>query len=132
MASFWRKSIAVLQIVGGVAGVIAVTLEVAGKAASPNAIIRASALATLFVFAAFAGVMLWRDTPLGRVMSVIVQCVQLPKFLAGDIAFLVSYGLDLSVIGVRWPNASVLTFDFRLMGHYQLVNHPGRRDSASV
>lgn len=121
-----RKLIAVLEIVGGLAGALAVTIEVAGKPAAPGGLLRASGLTTLFLFTLFAGVMLWRDTRTGRVCSLLAQCFQLPKILAGDSAFLVSYGLDVSVLAISVPGNWGVTFDIRVFTYYQLVSGPAR------
>jgi hypothetical protein len=105
-----RRVIAGLEVIGGVCGTLTVGLEMARPGFPRAALGPAGVLIAVFLLSLFAGVMLWRDTRTGRVASVVVQLVQLPKILSAELSFMVSFGLDAGVMFVSGPIGKGVVF----------------------
>ena len=123
-----RKSIAVLEIVGGVCGLPSVLYRLTRQEFWLGNLALATVLVAIYLLAIFAGVMLWRDTRTGRVATIVAQLIQLPKLVTPGLTFMVSYGLDLSVLIVSSPGPSGygISFDLRAGAHHLfLVNTTG-------
>lgn len=130
-----RKLIAGLQVIGGVAGAVGVVHEVATNRHPFAGLVVAAAAATLFLFAVFAGVMLWRDTRTGRVASVVCQLVQLPKVVGVGGSFLISYALDVSAIAIvnpLDPNRWGVNVNVWGLGYYSFVGGNGKGIGVSL
>ncbi len=128
MPASLRKTIAALEIIGGVCGLPSVVFSLTRRAVRLGDLALAMVLVAVYLFAIFAGVMLWRDTRAGRVASVVAQLIQLPKVVIPGVAFMVSYGLDFSVLIVTsaGPTEYGISLDLRV-GAYPLflVNATG-------
>ena len=90
MSPHWRKAIAALEIVGGLVGGFVVVARL-GPQPTPAALAIGAAFFVVFLLAILAGVMLWRDTRLGRILSIVVQFAQLPKVWSVPFAFTVGF-----------------------------------------
>lgn len=120
-----RKLIAGLQVIGGTVGAATAAHEAVTKRLPLAGLVVAAAVTTAFLFAVFAGVMLWRDTRIGRVASVVCQLVQLPKVFGAGGAFVVSYACDVSGVILARPNGWGVTFDLRALSHFWFGPLPG-------
>ena len=131
----WLKAIAVLEIVGGVCGTASVAYFLILRAPTPGEIGLAAVLIGLYLFGLFAGVMLWRGTRVGRVTSIVAQLVQLPKVLSPALAFMMSYGLDFTVMALSNPGRGGHELSFNVWGpshHLVLVGAEGLRAGFGV
>lgn len=73
-----------------------------------------------------AGVLLWRDHRAGRMASIIVQAIQLPKLVSPLLIFLFSFGLDFYPYIQVEAGVSKVGVDFKLAAFYNLfLNRPG-------
>lgn len=93
----WLRFIAALEMAGGALGSGFVLWALLA-----NPLDGLTALIALFVLAAnalsfVAGVALWSGSRAGRVLSVIVQVIQLPKVVSVPVVFMFSFGLDVWV-----------------------------------
>ncbi len=119
----WRKTVAVLEVVGGVCGTATVAYLLTQRPHAPREVGLAAVLIAAYLLALYAGVMLWRDTWAGRVASVLAQLIQLPKVLSPKLAFMVSYGLDFAPMAVSSPGPAGygLVFDARVFSYPLLL-----------
>jgi hypothetical protein len=114
MTERWLKIISVVEIVGGVSGIIAAALEVLG---GPNG----SSAIFLLVFVAvnllslYAGVALWLGRSSGRIASIIVQALQLPKIVSPVVIYMISFGFDLYVYFVTGGGSTNAGFEIKLL-----------------
>ena len=116
MKPVWRKTIAVLEVIGGVCGSAAVAYQLTQRHHVPEELGLAAVLISIYLFAFFAGIMLWRDIRGGREASIVAQLFQLTKVLSPKLTFMVSYGLDFApmVLSSPGPSGYSLSFDLRL------------------
>ncbi len=82
MSKIWIRLIAILEIVGGVCGIAFVGWQFVTLPTHRHTLIFASIALVVYVFSFIAGIALWLERPFGRVASIIVQAIQLPKGLA--------------------------------------------------
>src|SRR5262245_59111051 len=85
VGSAWRKTIAVLEIIGGVTGLGSVAVVASQRQPVWPEVGLGAALLGIFSLSLVAGILLWRDTRTGRLASMIVQLIQLPKLLTGKL-----------------------------------------------
>lgn len=121
MSKFWIRLIAILEIIGGLSGVVFVALELI--AAPPNRatlILGAIALA-VYLLSLIAGITLWMERPFGRDASIIIQAIQIPKYTSQVLIFLFSFGFDAYVYGIVTSNAqTVFGVEFKFLAFYRL------------
>jgi heme/copper-type cytochrome/quinol oxidase subunit 1 len=128
MRPAWRKTIAALEVVGGVCGPLAIAFELARGRPGPDELARAAVLVAAYLLALAAGVLLWYGTRTGRVLSVVAQLVQLPKLMSPKLTFAVSYGLDFYPMAVSAPGPvgrRGLVFEVRVLAQYQFLADAG-------
>jgi hypothetical protein len=125
MSQLLRKTIAIPEIVGGVFGCLSVGFEFAQSDFRLIECVTAGFLGLCFLLALFAGVMLWRNRRIGRTTSIIAQFIQLPKIVSGELTFMLSYGLDASVLVMHVPNGMRIAFDVKVGAHYLLTSAHG-------
>jgi len=116
--------IAVLEIVGGVNGLATIFIQLINRRLETTSTNQALFLIAIHLLALFAGIMLWRDTRIGRVTSIVCQLIQLPKLLSPEFAFMVSFGIDFSWMFLSRPGRTEWLFDFHGPSYYLLMN-PG-------
>jgi hypothetical protein len=72
-----------------------------------------------------AGLLLWRDHRAGRMASIIVQVIQLPKVFSSVFSFLFSFGFDVYPYIVVARGVSRVDVGFQLFAFYNLyLNQP--------
>lgn len=98
MKTRWNKPIAILQILGGIVGILVSLVSLA--ALKPNFLIILIFLpfVSLYLLSIVAGVLLWRRHRLGIPLSVIVQVPQIISFSINKLAYLFISGLQIAFI----------------------------------
>ena len=112
------KVIAVQEIVGGAVAPFMFSfmlIELARAGFPVDKLAPSVVVISLYLLAIFAGVMLWRDRPIGYAASVVVQLAQLFKVATPQFAFIIGFGGDLAIVSVVHQDATgrqlrVLTF----------------------
>ena len=122
-----RRLISGLEVVGGVFGVFTFAKHLPGYRLDAYLLLLAPIVIGIFLMSLIAGVLLWRNHRAGRMASIIVQVIQLPKIVSPLLTFLFSFGLDcypyLQVNKGRVLHAGV---GFKLGAFYNLyLNNPG-------
>jgi hypothetical protein len=121
----WRQLIAVMEMTGGVFGLATIISRLIFQQLDPTSLNLVWLLIAIYMLALFAGIMLWRNTRVGRLMSIVSQIIQLPKLLSPEFAFMVSYGFDLSWMSLARADRTEWSFDFRAPSYYLLINNTG-------
>ncbi len=120
------RVISVLQIVGGLYGLIASCSGALANASRGAIAISVIIVAAVNLISLAAGVELWRGRPFGRWASIGVQALQLPKIISPAITFMISFGLDFWVYYYLQGARLTLGFEYRLLGFNQFfVNTQG-------
>jgi hypothetical protein len=141
MSPVWRKVVAAAQVVGGLAGLWSTALVMGQFPPGARERILLSFVITAYLVSLAAGVLLWRDTLAGWVLTAIVQLVQLPKVASVPLTFLFTSGVDVAFgVGAKPGPAATdralrldlracgAWLDFRLGASYQVhVNNPAFR-----
>ncbi len=121
MSKIWIRIISVLEIVGGLSGIAFVGWEIAAAPTDHHPLLIGAIALLVYVFSLVAGVTLWLERPFGRVASIVVQAIQLPKYTSQLIVFMFSFGLDVYVYGMLTTNAQpVFGFELKFLAYNQL------------
>src|SRR5436309_3080870 len=91
----WIKTIAVLEMVGGVVGVLFMVYVAMSSEFAVPVIFVGSFSSAIFVLSMLAGSWLWQGQRRGRTASIVIQCIQLPKVISGPLIFMFSFGFDV-------------------------------------
>ncbi|HEV3437742.1 MAG TPA: hypothetical protein VG122_10310 [Gemmata sp.] len=113
----WRELIAVMEIAGGISGLLGVIYQLILHRRDPASLNLVWLLIDIYLLALFAGFMLWRDTRVGRVASIVSQLIQLPKLLSPEFTFMVSYGFDFYWMSLTRPGRREWHFNFQLLSY---------------
>jgi len=126
MSKIWIRIISILEIVGGLSGIAFVVWEIVAVPTDRHPVVIVAIALAVYVFSFIAGIALWLERPFGRVASIVVQAIQLPKYFSQLIIFMFSFGLDAYVYGMLSPNAQpVFGFELKFLAFNQLfVNVP--------
>ena len=126
MSKIWIRIISFLEIVGGLSGIAFVVWEIVAAPPDRQPVAIGAIALAVYVFSFIAGIALWLERPFGRVASIVVQAIQLPKYISQLIIFMFSFGLDVYVYGMLTPNAQpVFGFELKFLAFNQLfVNVP--------
>lgn len=126
MSKIWIRIISILEIIGGLSGIAFVAWEIVAAPTDHNSLVIGAIALAVYVFSFIAGVALWLERPFGRVASIVVQAIQLPKYISQLIIFMFSFGLDVYVYGMLTTNAQpVFGFELKFPAFNQLfVNVP--------
>ena len=109
-----------LEMLGGVAGVGTVFWQILAAPDSDPAITLAPIPAALYGFSFVAGLLLWLGRPAGRVASMAVQVLQVPKLMSPQIAFIFSVGCDFWVHYLWRDEFSLVGFELKLLSFHQI------------
>ena len=121
MSKFWIRLIAILEIIGGLSGIVFVALELVAAPTDRQTLILASIAMAVYLFSLIAGITLWIGRPFSRVASIIIQAIQLPKYLSQLLIFMFSFGFDAYVYGILTSNAqAIFGFEFKFLAFNQL------------
>lgn len=121
-----RRLISGLEIIGGGFGLFILAKQLPGFRVDVYVLVLAPVAIGVFLMSLVAGVLLWLDHRAGRMASIIVQAIQLPKLVSPVLIFMFSFALDfypyVQVAGGD-PKVGV---DFKLSPFYNLyLNRPG-------
>jgi hypothetical protein len=116
----WRRLIAVLEIVGGAFGIVILAWELIASPADGYVLLLAPIAYGIYILSLVAGVLLWRDHRAGRMTSIIVQMIQLPKLVSPVLIFAFSFGFDLYPYVQFAEGFSKVGADLKIFAFYQL------------
>jgi hypothetical protein len=121
MSKIWIRIIAVLEIVGGVFGIGFVVWQfVAGQNDRLTLVFLSIAFA-VYILSLVAGVALLRDHRFGRVGSIVVQLIQLPKYSSQLLVFMFSFGFDAYFYFALTNTANaIMGFEFKFLAFNHL------------
>ena len=118
MSKFWILLIAILEIIGGIFGIAFVVLQIV---AGQTGLVFASVACAVYILSFAAGVALLRNRPFGRVGSIIVQSIQLPKYGSQLFVFMFSFGFDAYLYFALTNTANaIMGFEFKFLAFNQL------------
>lgn len=114
----WIKIISVLQIIGGVCGiVIGLVLTYLGRTSADIVAVVAFGINILSLV---AGIALWRGRKSGRTTSIIVQAIQLLKIISPPVIFNFSFGLDIWVHFLFFGGPTDVGLNYAILAHSAL------------
>jgi hypothetical protein len=91
---------------GGVFGTAFVAWQVFTIPINTLTLVLALITEAIYAFCLVAGIALWREHPFGRLASIVVQAIQLPKYFSQVLIFMFSFGFDAYVYGILTANGS--------------------------
>ncbi len=121
MPKLWIRLIAILEIIGGLSGVLfAVSQLLAARSGRQTLILSGIALA-IYILSLVAGITLLLERPFGRIASIVTQAIQLPKYVSQLLIFMFSFGFDAYLYGMFTNNAQpIFGFEFKFLAFNQL------------
>jgi|RhiMethySRZTD1v2_1073278.scaffolds.fasta_scaffold19612_4 hypothetical protein len=121
----WLRIIAGLEVAGGLSGIGLITWQVLIATETIHAPLAAVIAFGVYILSIVAGITLWQEQPFGRKTSIIIQMIQLPKFLSVPLTFFFSFGFDLYIYLVSIAEFSNLRINLKLGAYHQLyINLP--------
>jgi hypothetical protein len=116
----WRRIIAVLEMVGGVAGALLFIWRLTESPLSVGTLILALIALAIYVLSTVAGIALWRGRRFGHTASLIVQAIQIPKILSPVIVWTFSLGFDAFLYVVQLNSGVKYGIEFKVLAFHQL------------
>ena len=121
MSKFWICLIAILEIVGGICGIAFVIWQSLAAPLNRYSFPFAVIIFVVYSFSLTAGIALALGRKFGRVASIILQAIQLPKYTSQLLIFMFSFGFDAYVYGMLTTNAQVaFGLEFKFLAFNQL------------
>jgi hypothetical protein len=121
MSKFWTYLIALLEILGGLCGIAFVIWRSVTAPLERHNIPFAVMIALIYLLSLVAGICLVLGHRFGRVVSIIVQAIQLPKYSSQLLIFMFSFGFDAYIYGMLTTNAqAAFGLEFRFLAFNQL------------
>ncbi len=121
MSKTWVRVISILEIIGGVFGIIFVAWQLATIPLDSRTLILACITLLTYIFSFIAGIALWREHPFGRIASIIIQAIQLPKYVSQPLIFMFSFGFDAYGYCALSNNLNpIVGFEFKFLAFNQL------------
>jgi hypothetical protein len=121
-----RRLIAGLELIGGTCGLVLLAKQLPYFRVDAHVIILAPIAISIFLMSLVAGALLWRGHRAGRIASIIVQMIQLPKLASPLLIFMFSFGFDFYPYIAVARGVSNVEVDFKLLAFYNLyLNRPG-------
>lgn len=120
MSKFWIRLIAILEIVGGVCGIVFQVPYLLAASADRHPLIAGITLA-IYLLSLVAGITLLLELPFGRIASIVIQAIELPKYMSQLLIFMFSFGFDAYLYGMLTKNAQpIFGFEFKFLAFNQL------------
>ena len=120
-----RRLIAGLEVIGGIGGLVILAKQLPTFPLEIHVIVLAPVAICIFLLSLIAGLLLWRDHRAGRMASIIVQVIQLPKLFSPLLSFMFSFGFDVYPYVVVARGVSRVDVGFQLFAFYNLyLNQP--------
>lgn len=121
MINFWLKTISILEITGGIFGIVFLIWWVVISPFNIDAFLLVPLLITIYVLSILGGFWLWKGKRYGRPASVIIQAIQVPKIISPFVIFMFSFGFDSWIQFLILNNGfTSLGFEFRFLFFSQL------------
>ena len=120
MQKTWIKAIAILEMVGGVVGILFCIYGSVASGFAFNVMVVIPVSFGIFILSLIAGIYLWKGREFGRKASIVVQFIQLPKFASPAFTFMFSFGFDLFAHLTLSNGFSNLGIQFRFLADGQL------------
>jgi hypothetical protein len=121
MSKFWTYLIAILEIVGGLCGIAFVIWQSLAAPLDRYTFPFAIIIFVVYSLSLAAGIALALGRKFGRVASIVVQAIQLPKYGSQVLIFMFSFGFDAYVYGMLTTNAQVaFGLEFKFLAFNQL------------
>lgn len=121
MKKTWLRIISVLEIVGGIFGLIMLLFWFLTSPFNAYSLLLAPIPIAVSIFGLIAGYWLWTGHRFGRISSIIIQIIQIPKIFSSFVIVMFSFGFDLWVQFLVMPNGFTnLGFEFRFLSNNQL------------
>jgi hypothetical protein len=121
MSKFWTHLIAILEIVGGLCGIAFIIWQSVTAPLERHNIPFAIIIVVIYLLSLVAGICLALGRKFGRVASIIVQAIQLPKYTSQLLIFMFSLGFDAYVYAMLTTNAQVaFGLEFKFLAFNQL------------
>ena len=127
MSKFWTYLIAILEIVGGICGIGFVVWQSLSSPLDRYTLPFALIIFVIYFLSLVAGITLALGRKFGRVASIVVQAIQLPKYTSQLLIFMFSFGFDAYVYGMLPSNAQpIFGLEFKFLAFNQMfVNVAG-------
>lgn len=121
----WLKCIAVLEMIGGAVGILYCPYMLIMSGLRLDALIIISLFLLIYILSLTAGIYLWKGTRFGRIASIVVQFLQLPKIISPIASITFSFGFDLYPHLTIIDGFSAVGFQFRFLADGQLFFNSG-------
>ena len=120
MSQFWIRVIAILEIVGGVCGIVFQVPYLRAAPADRHPLIAGITFA-IYLLSLVAGITLLLELPFGRIASIVIQAIELPKYMSQLLTFMFSFGFDAYPYGMLTKNAQpIFGVEFKFLAFNQL------------
>lgn len=119
MNNVWIKGISIVEIIGGVVGILFMVYVAVSSDFALNVMVIIPIGLAIFVLSLIAGVSLWRNTEFGRKVSIVVQFLQLVKVMSPAFTFMFSFGFDLFPHLTLVDGFSTIGIQFRFLADGQ-------------
>jgi hypothetical protein len=116
----WLRTISVLEIIGGTAGIFFVLIYGIASGLNISLLLIAPIILAINISSLLAGIYLWKRTNFGRTTSIIIQFIQLPKISSSYLIFAFSFGFDIFPTLMSYRGSTSLGFQFRVLTDNQL------------
>jgi hypothetical protein len=116
----WLKAIAILEMIGGVVGILYCPYMIFTSQFVLSTLVIIALFFVIYLTSLLAGIYLWKGTKFGRTASIVVQIIQLPKFISPALIFMFSFGFDLFVHLTVSSGFSKVGVEFRFLADSQL------------
>lgn len=121
MSKFWIRLIAILEITGGVCGIVFQVPYLLAAPANGHPLMLAGIVFAIYLLSLVAGVTLLLERRFGRLASIVIQAIQLPKYMSQLLIFMFSFGVDAYLYGMLTNNAQpIFGFEFKFLAFNQL------------
>jgi len=114
------RTIAVLEIVGGLSGIVFILWSLTNYSLQPLSLAIALFIVGIDVYSLAAGIALWPGTSFGRTASIIIQIIQIPKIFSSTLIFTFSFGVDLWINLLLDERFSAVGFQTSFLASNQL------------
>lgn len=120
MSNIWTKIISILEIIGGFFGILFSIYLFVFTPYSFSFLVIVLLFIVVSITSLLAGIFLWKKTKTGKILSIIIQSIQLPKIISPTFTFLFSFGFDTYPYYWIKDGFTKLGIEFRILSSLQL------------
>jgi hypothetical protein len=120
MNKIWLRTISLLEIIGGISGILFVLSAAVINGFSVSYLIVAPIMLVIDGLSLAAGIYLWKRTNFGRIASIAIQFIQLPKIASAFFVFAFSFGFDIYIGFLDYKGFFTTTVQFKFLADNQL------------